>query len=194
FIIFLLVLVFTNLRAQTVSRWRLTDFAVDLNKLLTPPAQLWVGSGYCTVNPVLGSVLGTADLLSPPIAGRSLSLEALFIANGDTIRDRFVWGSKPDNILYTGGFWQPDRVIRRGIYHRMQAHGPLSFEIISHLIPLADRAGVMIRYEVKNLAAGPLELKMIPVLRPGQPSVYALDKWGFVPPSADSVVVTRDGP
>src|SRR6202000_2446175 len=148
FIIFLLVLVFTNLRAQTVSRWRLSDFAIDLNKLLTPAAQLWVGSGYCTVNPVQGSVLGTADLLSPPIAGRDLFLEALFIANGDTIRDRFVWGSKPNNILYTGGIWQPDRIIRRGIYHRMHARGPISFEIVSQLIPLADRSGYMIRYEV----------------------------------------------
>ncbi|HEY4205799.1 MAG TPA: hypothetical protein VGM31_03260, partial [Puia sp.] len=164
------------------ARWKLSDFAIDLNKLLTPPAQLWVGSGYCTVNPVPGSVLGTADLMSPPISGRGLSLEALFIANGDSIRDRFVWGSKPNNILYTGGNWQPDQVIRRGIYHRMHPGGPISFVIVSHLIPLADRAGFMIRYEVKNLGTSRLDLKMIPLLRPGRPSVQPLKKWGFIAP------------
>ncbi|HEY6901351.1 MAG TPA: hypothetical protein VI233_11930, partial [Puia sp.] len=168
------------------TRWQLSDFAIDLNKLLTPPAQLWVGSGYSTVNPVPGSVLGVADFNSPPISGRGLSLEASFVANGDTIRDRFVWGSKVDNILYTGGSWQPDRIVRRGVYHRMHARGPISFEIVSHLIPLADRSGFMIRYEVKNWGAEPLELKMIPLLRPGKSALIPLNQWGFVAPSADS--------
>ena len=194
------MLAFSGLFAQPrpassdYSHWQLSDFAIDLNKLLTPPAQLWVGSGYTTVNPVLGSVLSTADLMSPPISGKNLSLEASFIANGDTIRDRFVWGSKVDNILYTGGIWQPDRIIRRGIYHRMHARGPISFEIVSHLIPLADRTGYMIRYEIKNLAASPLGIQMIPSLRPGRPSIQPLDKWAFIAPSADSVAVTKDQP
>ena len=196
-IVIWLTMIFSGLFAQphsSVSRWQLSDFAIDLNKLLTPPAQLWVGSGYSTVNPVLGSVLGVADFMSPPISGRNLSLEALFVANGDTIRDRFVWGSKIDNILYTGGSWQPDKIVRRGVYHRMHARGPLSFEVVSHLIPLADRSGFMIRYAVKNWGTEPLDLKMIPLLRPGKPALFPLDKWGFIAPSADSVLVTRDKP
>jgi hypothetical protein len=175
----------TNLLAQpgvSHARWQLKDFSIDLNKLVTPPSQLWVGSGYTTVSPVLGSVLGTADVMSPPISGRNLSLEGLFVANGDTIRDRFVWGSKPANILYTGGSWQPDRIIRRGIYHRMHAAGIISFEIISHLIPLADQSGFMIRYEVRNKAAKELKLALTPLLDPGKPSLYPLNKWGFTTP------------
>jgi hypothetical protein len=122
------------------SRWKLSDFAIDLNKLVTLPGHLWVGSGYTTVNPVLGSVLGTADIMSPPLAGRNFSLKALLIANGDTIRDQFVWGSKINNVLYTGGTWQPDRITRRGIYNRQHAKGIISFEIVSHLIPFADKS------------------------------------------------------
>ena len=164
------------------SRWELKDFAIDLNKLVTQPSQLWVGSGYTTVNPVLGSVLGTADIISPPISGRNFSFKAMFVVNGDTIRDQFVWGSKTNNILYTGGTWQPDRIIRRGIYHRMHASGLISFELIAHLIPLADKSGFLSRYHIKNLASGKLEISLIPILDPGKPSVIPLKNWGFMPP------------
>jgi hypothetical protein len=170
-----------NASAQS-PRWKLADFAIDLNKLVTLPGQLWVGSGYTSVNPVLGSVLGTADVMSPPISGRNFSFKAMFIANGDTIRDQFVWGSKPNNILYTGGTWQPDKITRRGIYHRMHASGLISFEIISHLIPFADRSGFMIRYEVRNNSARQLNLALVPLLDPGKPALYPLDKWGFTTP------------
>lgn len=163
-------------------QWKLSDFSIDLNKLVTPAAQLWVGSGYTTVNPVLGSVLGTADLMSPPISGRNFSFKAMFVANGDTIRDQFVWGSRPNNILYTGGSWQPDRIIRRGIYHRSHTSGVISFEIISHLVPLADRSGFIIRYQVRNLGDKKLQLSLIPIVDPGKPSTIPLKEWGFVPP------------
>ncbi len=177
--------IISNSFAQSGSsfpKWQLTDFAIDLNKLLTPAPQLWVGSGYTTVNPVIGSVLGTADVMSPPISGRNLSLEALFIVNGDTIRDRFTWGSKPNSILYTGGTWQPDQIIRRGIYHRMHAGGLLSFEVVSHLIPFADRPGYMIRYAVRNLGAERITVTCIPLINPGKPSLIPLNKWGFSTP------------
>ncbi|HTF30993.1 MAG TPA: hypothetical protein VK625_19190 [Flavitalea sp.] len=188
------------------SGWELKDFAIDLNKLVTQPSQLWVGSGYTTVNPVLGSVLGTADIMSPPISGRNFSFKAMFVVNGDTIRDQFVWGSKTDNILYTGGTWQPDRIIRRGIYHRMHTSGLISFELTSHLIPLADRSGFLSRYQIKNLASGKLEISLIPILDPGKPSVIPLKDWGFMPPPwgyssapfgysppVETIAVTRTG-
>lgn len=194
-----------TLQAQQ-AKWQLKDFAIDLNKLVTPASQLWVGSGYTTVNPVLGSVLGIADIMSPPISGRNFSFEALFVANGDTIQDRFVWGSKPNTILYTGGIWQPDRIIRRGIYHRMHSSGLISFEITSHLIPFADRSGFMIRYEVKNLTDRKLTLTLIPKVDPGKPVLYPLKKWGFMLPPwgnsqapygyplpTDSIIVTQTG-
>ncbi|MFA6084326.1 hypothetical protein [Mucilaginibacter sp.] len=171
-----------KLQAQS-AKWKLKDFAIDLNKLVTLPSQLWVGSGYTTVSPVLGSVMGTADVMSPPISGRNFSFKALFVANGDTIRDQFVWGSKPNNVLYTGGNWQPDQIIRRGIYHRMHAGGMLSFEIISHLIPFADKSGFMIRYEVINKGDQKLTLTLVPLVNPGKPSFIALNKWGFTPPA-----------
>lgn len=209
-IYFLITLSFmVSIHAQSgnlPTKWQLKDFAIDLNKLVTPADQLWVGSGYTTVNPVLGSVLGTADVMSPPISGRNFSFEALFIANGDTIRDHFVWGSKPNAILYTGGAWQPDRIIRRGIYHRMHASGPISFEIVSDLIPFADRSGFIIRYEVKNLADNKLVLTLIPLVNPGKPTLYplkdwnfSLPPWGYVPAPygyplpKDSIVVTKRG-
>ncbi|HTE26727.1 hypothetical protein [Flavitalea sp.] len=207
---FLTAIAFTvNLYAQADglrSGWQLKDFAIDLNKLVTPQAQLWVGSGYTTVNPVLGSILGTADIMSPPISGRNFSFKAIFVANGDTIRDQFVWGSRTNNILYTGGTWQPDRIIRRGIYHRMHSNGLISFEITSHLIPLADRSGFMLRYEVRNLADKKLVLSLVPLLDPGKPSVIPLKDWGFMPPPwgyspapfgysppAESIKVTKTG-
>jgi hypothetical protein len=164
------------------SRWKLSDFAIDLNKLVTLPGHLWVGSGYTTVNPVLGSVLGTADIMSPPLAGRNFSLKALLIANGDTIRDQFVWGSKINNVLYTGGTWQPDRITRRGIYNRQHAKGIISFEIVSHLIPFADKSGFMIRYEVRNKGANTLNLEVVPLVDPGKPAFLPLNTWGFVTP------------
>lgn len=171
--------------AQLVAqpKWQLSDFAIDLNRLITPPGHLWVGSGYTSVNPVLNSVLGVGDVMSPPVSGHGFKFEALFIANGDTIRDHFVWGGKVRNILYTGGQWQPDRIMRRGTYHRMHAGGLISFEINSHLIPLADRPGFLIRYEVKNRTAAALNLVMTPLITTGKPAAYPLKEWGFMPPA-----------
>lgn len=182
YIIACLLLAIKPLKAQQAN-WQLKDFAVDLNKLTTPPSQLWVSSGYTTVTPVPGCVLGTADILSAPISGRNLALSAVIVANGDTIRDRFVWGSKPSNVLYTGGWWQPDQIIRRGIYHRKHGDGVISFVIQSHLIPFADKAGYMIRYEIKNMSDQPLDIEVLSALNPGKPSLIALDKWNFnMPP------------
>lgn len=164
-------------------KWQLSDFSIDLNRLMTPPDHLWVGSGYTTVNPVLNAVLSVGNVMSPPVSGHGFKFEALFIANGDTIRDQFVWGSKIRNILYTGGQWQPDRVIRRGTYHRMHESGLISFEINSNLIPLADRAGFLIRYEIKNRAATPLDIHMKPLITKGKPARYPLKDWGFMPPA-----------
>lgn len=164
-------------------KWKLADFAVDLNALVTPPGHLWVGSGFTSVNPVLNSVLGVADVMSPPVSGRGFKFEARFTANGDTIRDHFVWGSKVRNILYTGGQWQPDRITRRGTYHRLHEQGLISFEINSQLIPLADKPGFLIRYEVKNRTAVVLDLDMFPLITEGRPAVYPLQEWGFMPPA-----------
>jgi hypothetical protein len=180
-LIFLLTCCCSQLFAQ--SKWKLADFAVDLNSLVTPPGHLWVGSGFTSVNPVLNSVLGVADVMAPPVSGRGFKFEARFIVNGDTIRDHFVWGSKVRNILYTGGQWQPDRITRRGTYHRMHERGLISFEINSHLIPLADRPGFLIRYEVKNRTAAALDLDMTPLITNGRPAVYPLKDWGFMPPA-----------
>lgn len=202
----LLAAIFCMINVFGQSQWQLKDFAIDLNKLITPANQLWVGSGFTTVSPVLGSVLGTADVMSPPISGRNFSFKALFIANGDTINDQFVWGSAPKNILYTGGSWQPDQIVRRGIYHRMHENGLISFEIISHLIPFADKTGFMIRYEVKNKGDQNLTLKMLPLVDPGKPSfvllkdwTFAVPRWGSLPapygypPPKDVINVTKNG-
>jgi hypothetical protein len=177
-----LILLFMPFAKAQPANWQLTDFAIDLNKLTTPPAQLWVSSGYATVTPVPGCVLGTADVMSPPISGRNMALSVVFVANGDTIRDRFVWGSKTANILYTGGSWQPDRIIRRGVYHRKGPGGIVSFVIVSHLIPFADKAGYMIRYEIKNMGDKPIDINMLPTLNPGKPSLIPLSKWNFNTP------------
>ena len=166
----------------TKPRWQLSDFAIDLNKLITRPDQLWVGSGFTTVNPVLGSVLGTADIMSPPLAGRNCAFNVTMVANGDTIRDKFVWGSKPNNILYTGGTWQPDRIVRRGIYHRMHTSGLISFEIVSYLVPLADQSGYIIRYGIRNKSENKLTLQVIPSFDPGKPNWLPLNTWAFVTP------------
>lgn len=181
----LLILLITCCCSQLIAqpKWQLKDFAIDLNSLVTPPGHLWVGSGYTSVNPVLNSVLGVGDVMSPPVSGHGFKFEARFVVNGDTIRDHFVWGSKVRNILYTGGQWQPDRIIRRGTYHRMHEGGLISFEINSHLIPLADRAGFLIRYEVKNRTAVNMDVAMIPLINTGKPAAYPLKEWGFMPPA-----------
>ncbi|MRG48605.1 hypothetical protein GFS24_26040 [Chitinophaga sp. SYP-B3965] len=180
-LIFLLTCCCSQLMAQ--SKWQLKDFAIDLNALVTPPNHLWVGSGYTSVNPVLNSVLGVGEVMSPPISGNGFKFEARFVVNGDTIRDHFVWGSKIRNILYTGGQWQPDRIIRRGTYHRMHEGGLISFEINSHLIPLADKPGFLIRYEIKNRTAVNMDVTMIPLINKGKPAAYPLKEWGFMPPA-----------
>lgn len=179
----LIVLVLCCSRLFAQPKWKLSDFAADLNALVTPPGHLWAGSGFTSVNPVLNSVLGVGDVMSPPVSAHGFKFEARFIANGDTIRDHFVWGSKVRNILYAGGQWQPDRIVRRGTYHRMHESGPVSFGITSQLIPLADKPGFLIRYEVKNRSAAPLDLSMFPLITKGKPAAYPLKEWGFMPPA-----------
>jgi len=163
-------------------KYSLQDFALNLNSCLSPPNHLWVMSGWSAVNPVTGTVTGAGDCIGPPLAGRDFRLSVTIEANGHTIKDVGSVGKGDVGLLYSGGTWQPDRIIRYGTYHFFVDNKLLSFSLKSELIPLYGKTGFLLKMTLKNRTGKIMKIKFLPEISPGKPSVTPLDNWNFGQP------------
>lgn len=159
--------------------WRPTDFALPLPRNFGNPNQLFVGSGFTTVAPRFGTVAGVGGFFSPPLAATGFELGVFFEINGRRVGDT----GRPwlDSLLYAGGQWQPDRLVRRGTFHRLWPEGLVSLGLRTDLVPLADQPGFLLKISVTNRTDRPLRVGVVPQVGAGRPARVPLDRWGFTP-------------
>ncbi|MFZ2655685.1 MAG: hypothetical protein WAX69_12205 [Victivallales bacterium] len=163
---------------------RLDDFAFDLNACMSPSGHLWVKSGRCTVSPLERSVAGVKGFHAPPFAAKDMELRFAFTADGHAIADNGDAYAGTTGLPFAGGIWRPDRIIRRGTFHRLIDGRLLSLGVESHLIPLASRAGFMVALKIRNRSGRRVRLEIEPRLQPGCPNAVPLTsyQWNWPPP------------
>ncbi len=168
-------------------KYSLEDLAFNLNSSLSPSNHLWVMSGWTTVTPVSNTVMGTGECIGPPIAGMDFRLMMSVMANNHRIPDTGSTGKGDVGLLYSGGKWQPDRLIRYGTYHYIVDNELISFSVRSDLIPLFNRTGLLLKIVLKNRTDNVLKIKLMPEVSPGNPSINPLNSWTYVrPPKGDA--------
>lgn len=162
--------------------YQLEDFSLDLRKCISPHKDIWVCSGRSTCAPVEDTAIGVEKLYSPPFAAPELSLNVALSLDGHEVLDTGNRGKNDCGLLYAGGEWRPDRLLRKGTYHYHTAQGLLSAKVISRLYPMADRAGFVLEVQITNRLDRPMRIIATPVFAPGAVIEEPLDRWEFTPP------------
>ena len=160
------------------------DFSVDLRKCTAPPNYIWVNSGFSTCAPAGENVTGAAGCFSPPYAAEDTKLSFSIEADGHYIEDTGNKGKEDCGLLYAGGTWQPDKIVRKGTYHYRTQNGLISLAVESELVPLFQKAGFLVKIRIKNRASRETALKVNVQFDPGHPRLADLSSWDFMPPKA----------
>lgn len=163
-------------------KYSLDDLSFNLNSSLAPANHLWVMSGWSTVTPLPNTVMGTGECIGPPLAGMNFRMTVALEANGHSIPDNGSTGKGDVGLLYSGGKWRPDRIIRNGTYHYFVDGSLISFSVRSELVPLFSRTGFLIKIVIGNRTGSNLKMKLNPAVIPGKPSVQPLSNWSYVRP------------
>ena len=158
------------------------DFAMDLRACVMPAKYIWVSSGSGVCAPQENTVCGVRGCFAPPFAAPDLALSLRIFADGHEIADSGSRGKGDCGLLYSGGSWQPDSIVRRGFYHFKTPRGLLSFTAESELVPLLDEAGFVLTLRLRQRGKEPIRLSVEPTLSAGRPALHALCDWGFMPP------------
>jgi hypothetical protein len=161
-------------------------FSLELNSTLTPENHVGVSSGFGVVQPVARTVCGVGDCFSPPFAGRQLRLAVDFVFDNHPAVDDGNYGKGDCGVLYAGGTWRPDFILRHGTYHQRIDGHLLSFRVESRLAALSDRAGYILEVKVKNRSGRAVPVALEPKLQPGKPNLFPLKDWDYGPPPAGS--------
>ncbi len=167
-------------------KFKLKDFSMQLEQITSDPAHVWVSSGFTTVNPEYHTVMGVNEFYSPPFAAKNFRFKLSFIADERKIQDVGSYGKGDVGLVYAGGIWFPDKIIRYGTYHHLKNGKLISLGVTSELIPLFGQAGFMVKISIKNRATTPVMIKIDPELTPGNPDVIPLNNWGFSPPGSNT--------
>jgi len=161
------------------------NFSIDLRALLTPPNHVWVGSGRTTVKPLEDTAAGVSDLISAPFATLGFRAVCHFLIDGTVdLADTGDRGKDDVGILYCGGTWYPDAIVRRGSYHHFREGGLLSFAVESRLTPLFDASAFVLTVRFTNRSQRSLHAAFRPSLSVGTLAFRPLDEWGYGPPKA----------
>jgi hypothetical protein len=163
-------------------KYSLEDFALNLNSILSPSNHIWVMSGWSTVNPISNTVTGVGECIGPPLSGRDFNMKMTIEANGHKVKDIGSTGKGDVGLLYSGGKWMPDRIVRNGTYHFLIDNALISFSVENELVPLFGRTGFLLKISLKNRTDKPMSIRLIPEVNPGKPSFNPLNKWNFGQP------------
>lgn len=160
------------------------DFSLDLRKCTAPWNYIWVNSGFGVCAPAKGNVTGVKGFYAPPFAAENVELSFSLEAEGHSIEDTGNKGKEDCGLLFAGGVWQPDKILRKGTYHYKTEKGLISLAVESQLVPLFQKAGFLVRIGIKNRGEQEIRVKVIPSLIPGNPRLVELSHWDFMPPKA----------
>ena len=174
----------------------LADFAFDLRRAV-PPADIWVGSGTGTVAPLPGTVCGAGPWFSPPYAVPDGQLTVALEVDGWPVLDAAQRGAGDRGLLYAGGTWYPDRIVRHGTYHQYRDGRLVSVAVRSTLTPRYGASGYELSIAVRNRAHRRASVAIRPQLEPGHARPVPLSEWGWMPPEAGTegppVVIAHNG-
>jgi hypothetical protein len=163
----------------------LEDFRLDLSSLVTPPGHLWVTSGRTTVQPLERTAAGVGAFYSPPVAAHGTRLNVTFVIDESlVVTDTGSYGKGDVGLLYQGGEWLPDRIIRNGTYHHLTEGRLRSFGVTTELVPLSSAAGYTLLISVTNRSDSAFRLRVHPRLEPGTVELRPLSNWVFGLPRA----------
>ncbi|MDR3625264.1 MAG: hypothetical protein P4L45_00440 [Ignavibacteriaceae bacterium] len=160
-------------------KFKLDDFSISLEQLVSSSNHIWVNSGYTTVNPKCLSVLGVNDFYSPPLGAKDFNLSLSILADSISITDGPDYGKDDVGLLYSGGTWYPDKIVRNGTYHHLKGNILYSFSVRSELIPLFGNAGFMEKVIITNRSNHSVKMEINAAVQPGKLLNVPLSKWGF---------------
>ena len=171
-------------------KFKLEDFSLRMEQITSSPSHVWVSSGYTTVNPRHNTITGVNEFFAPPFVLTNFNLKIAIQADSKIIMDEeFFFHSANTSsygFLYSGGEWFPHKIVRHGTYHHLIEENLLSLQVTSELIPLFGNAGFMEKVTVKNRASTPVDLKVLPILSPGNPDMVNLSRWEWFPPRSNT--------
>lgn len=175
----LLLAIFAAQAALAAGKFKLEDFSIRLEKVLSAPNHIWVNSGYTTVNPKNLSVMGVNDFFSPPFGTKGFNFLVSLKADSIMIPDGPDYGKGDVGLLYSAGTWYPDKISRTGTYHHFKGNLLYSFSVKSELIPLFGKSGFMEKITVTNRSDHSVNLNLNIALNPGELLNEPLSKWGY---------------
>jgi hypothetical protein len=167
------------------NKFNLNDFAIPLEQITSGETHIWVNSGYTTVNPEHLTVLGVKEFYSPPFAAKNFRFKTNIVINADTIADTGSYGKGDVGLIYAGGTWYPQKIVRRGTYHHLKKEGLVSVNVTSELIPLFGQSGFIEKINITNRTNSSMDIELIADIQAGIPSVIPLKNWGFGVPRAN---------
>ena len=162
---------------------KMERYSLDLRKSVAPPNHIGVTSLYSVTSPLDGTVTGVNGIFSPPYAAGELRLQLQFTADGRPIEDTGNRGKEDCGLLFAGAIWQPDRIVRRGTYHWIKEEKLYSLKVVSELVPLTGRAGLIMTVRVTNRSGRTVPIALMPTLDPGLVKRVPLSEWNFCPPT-----------
>jgi hypothetical protein len=165
-----------------MSPYTLADFAFDMRRA-APPADIWVGSGTATVAPLPDTVCGVGGWFAPPYAVADGRLSVEFEVDGRRVADRCERGAGDRGLLYSGGVWRPDHVVRQGTYHQYQDGTLVSLAVRSTLTPQHGEPGYLLEIAVRNRTDRRVTLRLLPSGSPQRTRHVPLHEWGWMPPA-----------
>ncbi|HEX6681756.1 MAG TPA: hypothetical protein VF062_03135 [Candidatus Limnocylindrales bacterium] len=163
--------------------YSLHDFSFDLRRHMAP-GNVWLTSGWTSVQATAGTVCGVGGCFAPPFAAPDTSLTVTLGVDGRQLSD----GVRPGiagfglGLLTAGGTWRPDRVERRGTFHQYDKGRLVSLAVESRLTPLYGAGGYILEIAVENRADRDAEISLRPHLVPGRPGRVPLADWGWMQP------------
>lgn len=163
-------------------------FEQDLRRILTPAQHVGVTSGHGVVQPLMGTVCGVGDVFGPPLLTRSMRFLVEFSLDGRRVIDDGNRGKGDCGLLYAGGTWQVDRILRQGTYHHRSEGKLFSLEVTSELFALRDRCGFALRVTARNRCGRRVRLEASPQLTKAQPRLLPLSHWDYGVPAGGAEI------
>jgi hypothetical protein len=183
------ICIFVSFEVFAIEKYKIEDFSINLSSILSPANHLWVMSGWSTVSPIPSTVMGVGDCFGAPFAGKGFKMLIGIEANNHPILDVGSFGKGDVGLLYSGGQWQPDKIIRNGTYHHLIDSQIVSFSVKTELIPLYKKSGFLLKCTIVNRARASLKIKLTPEITPGNPNFIPLNSWFFGLPKAGNVAI-----
>jgi len=174
-------------------KYKLEDFAIQLEQITSAPSHVWVSSGYTTVNPKHHTVTGVNEFYSPPFAAKNFGLTTTIRIGQNSLADTGNQGKGDVGLLYAGGVWYPHKIVRYGTYHHLKEGRLVSLSVTSELIPLSGQAGFIEKVTIKNRTSEAIALEVIADVAPGSPAEVSLNQWGYSPPQPNASQARQTG-